>query len=129
MNTLPHLFDQYLDALDQADLGKVLSLFEEDAVVISPLYGELPVADFYRSLFADTRESRTQLLNILESTNQKNIAALHFRFQWTLENAGYIDFECVDVFELNRSSNRFQKITIIYDTYPIRNDFGKLNQQ
>ena len=127
MSVVNEICSQYLDALNRADLKKVLSLFEDDAVVISPLYGEVPVADFYSSLFSDTQESKTRLLNILESTENHNIVALHFQFQWTLENGGYIDFECVDLFELSLNSNRFQKLTIVYDTYPIREDFNSLS--
>jgi len=94
MSVVNEICSQYLDALNRADLKKVLSLFEDDAVVISPLYGEVPVVEFYNSLFSDTQESKTRLLKILESTENHNIVALHFQFQWTLENGGYIDFEC-----------------------------------
>ena len=127
MSVVNEICSQYLDALNRADLKKVLSLFEDDAVVISPLYGEVPVVEFYNSLFSDTQESKTRLLKILESTENHNIVALHFQFKWTLENGGYIDFECVDLFELSLNSNRFQKLTIVYDTYPIREDFNSLS--
>ncbi len=128
MNVLNDICSQYLDALNKSDLDKVLSLFDDDAVVISPLYGEIPVTDFYGSLFSDTQESKTQLLNIFEPPDKNNTVALHFKFQWTLDNGGYINFECVDVFELGLTSNRFKKITIIYDTYPIREEFNNLKR-
>ncbi len=44
----------YLAALERADLDGVLKLFTPDAVVHSPLHGQLPAAQFYPALFADT---------------------------------------------------------------------------
>ena len=39
-----------LDALNNGDLQAVLSLFEDDAIVVSPLYGKMGVEQFFRSL-------------------------------------------------------------------------------
>ncbi len=48
------LTSRYLDALNHGSLESVLELFTPDAVVHSPLYGEMTAKSFYTDLFADT---------------------------------------------------------------------------
>jgi ketosteroid isomerase-like protein len=115
----------YLDALNEGDLDKVLSLFAPDATVVSPLYGTMPVAPFYRALFADTRRSVTRLLNIFDKSGDGAAVALHFHYTWTLASGKVVAFDCVDVFALAPTRDRFAKLTIIYDTAPLRADFNE----
>jgi ketosteroid isomerase-like protein len=56
----------YLAALERADLDGMLKLFTPDAVVHSPQYGQLPAAQFYPALLADTGQSRLTLKGILK---------------------------------------------------------------
>lgn len=114
----------YLAALNGGDLDKVLSLFAPGAMVVSPLYGTMPVASFYRDLFADTGQSVTRLLNIFDKSEAGTSVALHFHYTWTLASGKVVAFECVDVFELTPTRDRFTKLTIIYDTAPLRADFN-----
>ncbi|HJO93591.1 MAG TPA: hypothetical protein QF753_09345 [Victivallales bacterium] len=115
---------KYLEALNSGNLEEVLSLFEENAVVISPLYGKLSAIKFYTDLFAETGNSNTTLLNVFEkSCSKNNCIALHFNYEWTLKNNVIVNFECVDIVSINSKGDKFTKLTIIYDTYPIRKDY------
>ena len=114
---------RYLAALDAGDLAAVTDLFAPDAVVVSPLYGTGPAAAFYADLFTDTQGSQTELLNIFPASTDGAAVALHFRYVWTLASGKVVDFEVVDVIELAEEGDRFAKITIIYDTAPLRADF------
>lgn len=78
---------------------------------------------FYRGLFADTNRSVTRLLNIFLPSGETPSVALHFHYTWTLKSEKIVHFECVDVFELTADKKKFSKLTIIYDTAPIRGDF------
>ena len=115
---------QYLDALNESSLEKVLSLFDPDAVVVSPLYGEMPATTFYKALFADTNRSETKLLNIFESISGVSSLALHFHYIWTLKSGKIVEFDCIDVFQITPDKKKFTKLKIIYDTEPIRADFN-----
>lgn len=123
------IFRKYLDALNEGSLEKVLSLFDDSAIVVSPLYGDIPAADFYKDLFADTSRSETTLLNMFEAMGDNNpvktAVALHFQYKWTLKSGKIVEFECVDVFELAKDSKKFTKLKIIYDTAPIRAYFNE----
>ncbi len=116
------LCTEYLDALNESDLEKVLSLFTKDAVVHSPLYGEMDAVSFYQDLFADTERSDTTLLNVFDSAENGNAIGLHFQYVWTLKSEEVVKFEVVDVFELSEDKSQFTKLTIIYDTYKIREE-------
>jgi len=115
---------RYLDALNEGSLEKVLSLFDPNAVVVSPLYGEMPATTFFKVLFADTNRSETKLLNIFESISGNTSLALYFHYIWTLKSGKIIEFDCVDIFEITPDKKKFTKLKIIYDTVPIRADFN-----
>lgn len=126
--TTRQLCIDYLDALNRGSLEDVRSLFTEDAKVVSPLYGEGPAFTFYRDLFADTSRSETTLLNVFEATDGGASVALHFQYLWTLSDGKKVSFECVDVFTLSQTRDRFEKLTIIYDTARLRGNFESLKR-
>ncbi|MCB1355262.1 MAG: nuclear transport factor 2 family protein [Maritimibacter sp.] len=125
--TVTELCNAYLAGLDAGDLDAVLALFAPGAEVVSPLYGTMPARDFYAALFADTEASDTTLLNIFDSSDNGGAVALHFRYGWTLADGTPVAFEVVDVIELTRARDAFAKLTIIYDTAPLRSDWATVH--
>jgi len=123
--TPKELCEQYLAALNAGSVERVLALFDADAFVVSPLYGRLPVAPFYRDLFGDTSRSETSFVDLFESA--AGSIALQFHYRWTLRSGRVVEFDCVDVFALNDNRSRFANLTIIYDTAPLRADFDAVH--
>ena len=119
------MIKNYLKALDDGSLDKVLSLFDANAIVVSPLYGKIPAEMFYKDLFADTNRSETELVNIFEAVDDPSAAALHFKYRWTLQNGEQVMFECVDLFQIAAEGKKFAQLTIIYDTVKVRSVFEK----
>lgn len=119
--TPKELCEHYLAALNASDVERVLSLFDKDAFVLSPLYGRMSADTFYRDLFRDTSRSETRFVNLFES--ESGSVALQFHYRWTLSSGTVVEFDCVDVFALNADRSRFSSLTIIYDTAPLRADF------
>jgi len=126
--TTKELCQKYLTALNDGNLDATLALFSPDAQVSSPLYGVRNAQSFYTALFADTARSETRLLNVFDQSNTGSAIALHFEYDWTLGNGKLVKFECVDVFELTADAQKFQKITIIYDTAHLRADFNEITR-
>jgi hypothetical protein len=114
------LFNKYLKYLNEGDLKCILKLFEDDAIVISPIYGESRATSFYKALFSDTKNSNTKLIDISKSIYHPNIVMLHFNYVWNLRNGDSASFDCIDIFELNTQKDKFSKLTIIYDTASIK---------
>lgn len=119
------LIKEYLNGLESGNAGKLLSIFEENAIVLSPLYGKLSAKQFYSDLFKDTTQSKITLLNTLQSNENENTCAGHFRYDWTMKDGSLVTFECVDVFKVT-AKNKIEQLTIIYDTFGIRDNFNKL---
>ena len=84
---------------------------------------------FYTDLFADTARSETELLNIFENSGTGGAVALHFRYRWTLADGTRKPFEVVDVIEMAADGQRFGRLTILYDTAPLRADWGKVHHR
>jgi hypothetical protein len=115
--------EKYLQALNSGNLNNVLELFSEGAVVVSPLYGEMLATEFYKNLFQDTVNSETKFLGVYQATDSSPSIIMHFNYKWTLRSNTVVNFECVDLFELTEEKDKFKKLRIIYDTYPLRKDF------
>jgi hypothetical protein len=65
--TPENLIQEYLSALEKSDVNKIFQLFKEDAIVVSPLYGEIKASNFYPELFEDTLASKITLKDIYYS--------------------------------------------------------------
>jgi ketosteroid isomerase-like protein len=119
------LVERYLAALEAADLDAVLALFAPDATVVSPLYGTVPARAFYPVLFADTAESRLTLKATMRGTRDgRELVSFWFDFDWTLASGEPAPFSVVDVAELD-DTGRIERLTIVYDTAPIRGAFDR----
>ncbi len=117
----------YLKGLEVGSAEEIIKLFSPDAVVHSPLYGEIQAKKFYQNLFKDTSKSKTTLINIFVSQNNSQIVAGHFRYDWILKDGTPTSFECVDVFRFVEDG-KIKELTIIYDTSKIRTSFEDMKK-
>lgn len=126
--TPENVIQEYLAALEKSDVNKMFQLFKEDAIVVSPLYGEIKAFSFYPELFEDTLASKITLKDIYYSASVKNRVAAHFVYDWKMRNKSYVEFECMDVFELDKHSQKIEKLTIIYDSRQTRDEFDNFKK-
>jgi len=119
-----NIIEQYLKALEVGSYEEMMKLFTPDAMVHSPLYGEIKASKFYKDLFADTSKSKITLLNIFKGKDDF-IGAGHFRYDWKMADGTPVSFECVDVFKFSED-NLINELTIIYDTAGTRPAFNKM---
>ena len=121
--------NNYLSALEAADLEKLLSLFTDDARVKSPLYGYINAKQFYSDLFVDTESSVLTVHDVFLSTSDNPKAAAHFHYQWQMKNGSVTEFECVDVFEFDGGTGKIASLSIIYDSGRTRAAFEELRSE
>lgn len=122
---MKNIIQNYLQALEAGSADEIIKLFANDGIVHSPLYGSMPMKDFYKDLFSDTRQSTITLLNIFNSLTNERVYAAHFRYEWILVNGSRTNFECVDIFQFNEEG-KITEMTIIYDTNKTRKAFEEL---
>ena len=116
----------YLELLEKGTIEQLLSLFNEDALVDSPIYGLMPANQFYHDLANDTSNSNLKLLGVFEE-NDSNQVALYFNYKWTLKNNEIVKFDVVDIIEFN-AQNKISKLKIIYDTVVARGLIKQLEE-
>ena len=108
----------YIKHLQDGDVEQIVRLFAPHGKVVSPLYGEMLAQDFYRELANDTTQSDLTLKGIMTDEVNKRIA-LYFHYQWTMSHGKVVNFDVVDIIELD-ADDFIQKLTIIYDTHLTR---------
>ena len=118
------IIKNYLQALEDADLGAMLMLFSPNALIYSPLYGPQKPRKFYQDLFRDTQQSKIQLLDIYTNL-EKHTASVNFIYEWTMANESQTTFDCVDIFHFD-GENKITQLKIIYDTQQARPLFNEL---
>jgi hypothetical protein len=111
----------YLGALSNSDAGLILSLFTDDAMVHSPLYGPSPAAEFYPALFADTTESHLTLKSVMQGVDEEGetTVSFWFHFDWRLPSGKAAPFDVVDIAKVG-PEGKIQELRIIYDTVEVR---------
>lgn len=119
------LMRAYLNALSTGDTAAILELFAPSATVESPLYGIQPAVDFYRKLAQDTKGSTLDLQAVYVDPHDPRKAALHFRYRWEMKGGAIVTFSCVDLFEFTEAPLKISKLSIVYDTHPIRAAFAR----
>ena len=114
----------YLHALRTADAGLAASLFTDDGIVHSPLYGPCPAGEFYPTLFADTSQANLTLKCVMSGGDQagQTIVSFWFHFDWRLPTGAAAPFDVVDVATL-AADGKIKDLHIIYDTVDVRPAF------
>jgi hypothetical protein len=114
----------YLRALTTADTRLAASLFADDGVVHSPLYGPRSPAEFYRALLADTSQANLTLKSVMSGvdTTGQTTVSFWFHFDWRLPSGAAAPFDVVDVATLD-ARGLIKELHIVYDTVDVRPAF------
>jgi hypothetical protein len=110
---LGEIIHLYLKYLKSADIDKLLKLFAKDAIVHSPVYGEMDATAFYTKLFEDTEKSTIKVINIYEISNVLSAAA-YFNYKWKKKDGSTTTFDCVDIFNFDKFM-KIEELRIIYN--------------
>ncbi|KVE32970.1 polyketide cyclase [Burkholderia vietnamiensis] len=115
--------DTYLKALERGDVAAICALFTPEARIFSPFLGWMTPQPFFEKVAAASGQSRITPIDVCVSTTGARRATGYFVYDWGLNDGSAVRFECVDVFEFDDAA-RIERMTIIYDTYPIRSTVG-----
>jgi hypothetical protein len=114
----------YFHDLSTADTILAVSLFTDDGIVHSPLYGARPAREFYPALFADTSQANLTLKAVMRGEDQAGqmTVSFWFHFDWRLPSGTAAPFDVVDVATL-APDGKVKELHIIYDTVDVRRAF------
>ncbi|WP_423594349.1 nuclear transport factor 2 family protein [Roseateles sp. MS654] len=115
--------ERYLERLEASDVEGLTALFAGDAQVVSPFLGRMNPRPFFEKVRDASGQSRIEVLDILLSARGAPLAIAYFVYHWQLKDGTAVRFDCVDVFEFN-SLGLIQRMTIVYDTHPVRELVG-----
>lgn len=118
MRLKKEIAEKYIDFLRKSEIDKLIELFSEDAVIDSPIYGQMKASVFFKILKGDTSESILKIHGIFER-NEDHEIALYFEYLWKLKNGASVTFDVVDIMKFNEK-NKITFLKIIYDTVKAR---------
>ncbi|MCE7067175.1 nuclear transport factor 2 family protein [Dyadobacter sp. CY326] len=105
---------KYIEFLSNGAVEKIVSLFTEDGMVSSPIYGDKLARAFFKELTDDTANSKLTLKRIFDDVGS-NALALYFEYEWTVRSGKIVIFDVVDIIEFN-TETKIERLKIIYDT-------------
>lgn len=111
---------KYQEAINRGNLEQAMTLFADDATVNAPLTGQSSARNFHEWLFGTTRETITRLKRVFQSLDSNGALAMQLHYTWVLSNGKTLEFDGMMIFEFSADRLSICKLTIIYDTAPIR---------
>lgn len=115
---------RYLKALESRDVGRVVELFTPDAIVHSPMYGQVPARQFFTEFLGDSAKVEVALLGILgrgRTTAGEVTTGYWARFCSTFATGARHEFDLVAIMKLD--GGKIGSFHIVMDTAPIRATF------
>ena len=116
----------YVAAMESSDLEALLANFTNCATATSPISGKQSVRDFYSYVMRVTSGRSMELKTVFVGASEPLLVAIHIAYTRRVGDGKPATVEGVDIFELTEDTNKFAKVTIIYDTVPVRADFNEL---
>ncbi len=108
----------YLAAMEAGQLDRTVSCFTPSGLIVSPVYGEVPVAEFYERLFADTVTAKVDIHTVYASTGMPDRWAAHFAYLWERTDGSKVTTDLVDLFEFDKDQDLIAKLKIVFDPTP-----------
>lgn len=108
----------YLQAMEAGDIDATVACFDPAGVIVSPVYGEVPVGEFYRKLFADTVRAVVDIHTIYAAPAEIGRWAAHFAYTWERKDGSLVVTDLVDLFTFDEGSGKIGRLKIIFDPTP-----------
>lgn len=107
---------RYLAAINASSLADILALFDSpNTPVLSPTHGQMPVSAYIPTLFRNNERFIIRIRHVFEALSQGASIALHCHYTCIGNDGQVVEFDSVDIFELNEARKKFKKLTVIYD--------------
>ena len=115
---------EYFAALEEGDVERIVTLFEPNGWVLSPLLGQMTAREFFPNVVEASSGTKLTINDVLVSAEGQPCAVGYFIYDWWLKDGSKVSFECADVFTFNPETGKILSMVILYDTHPIRESVG-----
>jgi hypothetical protein len=116
----------YVSAKERRDLNALLANFTNCETAKSPISGKQSVPDFYTYVMRVTSDRSMELKTVFVAASEPLWVAIHIAYTRRVGDGKPATVDGVDIFELTEDTNKFAKVTIIYDTVPMRAGYNEL---
>ena len=113
---------KYFERLTASEIGDIIEMFEPSGEVDSPYLGRMLASKFFAKLGNASQQNKLTVFDVLIGENRDSAAA-HFEYDWTLSGGDRIVFQGVDYFKFSERG-KFAALSIFYDTHPTRKGVG-----
>lgn len=113
----------YLARLSASDAPGMAALFSPVAQIHSPFLGIVAPRPFFETLVASSRRSTAEDADVFVNAGGARRAIALFTYRWELVDGTELRFQCADVFDFDEDG-LIERLTIVYDTAPIRERVG-----
>jgi hypothetical protein len=111
---------QYRRAVQEHDLERILAMFEQDAVIVSPLKGTCDPKTYHEWIFTAVKNATVEIQNIFQALNGDISIAIQSQYRWLLNNDSIVEFGGVSIFEFTPNRKKIRRISFFYDTSLVR---------
>jgi hypothetical protein len=118
---------QYRRAVKERDFETILSLFANDAKVVSPLKGTCDPKTYHEWIFAAVKNATVEVQNVFQALNGDISIAVQSHYRWLLNNEKVIEFGGMSVFEFTPDRKKIRRISNFYDTSVVRSALLEAN--
>jgi hypothetical protein len=118
------VMERYMKALHAADYPAIVALFAPGGRVVSPFLGDMEAGAFFERLGGASSKNVITPIDLFVSAGDTPRATAFFRYDWTVNDGTLISFEVMDLFEFEPGSDKIRRLSLIYDTHPIRSTAG-----
>jgi hypothetical protein len=111
---------RYQDAVSRKDWDAVEALFVRDAVIRTPLRGDVDVKDFHAFLFQHIKQGAARFPNVFEEKTNPSRISLQFSYTFLTNSTLLGGLDGVAVFEYDDNRQQFTGLRVEYDATVIR---------
>jgi len=115
---------EYFAALEAGDVERIVTLFEPNGWVLSPLLGQMTAREFFPKVVEASSGTKLTIHDVLISAEDQPRAVGYFLYDWWLKDGSKVSFQGTDVFTFNPETGKISSMVILYDTHPIRESVG-----
>lgn len=115
---------EYYRILELHDYNSLMTLFSPDAIIVHPIFGNMPATEFFKILLDRARSHKITIHNIFQALEQPDRLAAYLRAVFVTKNGTTFDEDGVHIYDFS-ADGQIIRLTVVIDTYPFRGQYAE----